>query len=123
MARASLTKPLWRRRLVLTVQILIGLAVAGFIALVIAVYVARASLPSFEELKSSPNGQMIRVHAADGTVIASLGPSFGDWLPYVLWKLERHGGVRLELTQRQQRYPLVFGWPVILRLLRQRTLR
>jgi penicillin-binding protein 1A len=82
MARASLTKPLWRRRLVLTVQILIGLAVAGFIALVIAVYVARASLPSFEELKSSPNGQMIRVHAADGTVIASLGPSFGDWLPY-----------------------------------------
>ena len=25
---------------------------------------------------------MIRVHAADGTVIVSLGPSYGEWLPY-----------------------------------------
>lgn len=49
--------------------------------------------------------------------------TFGDWLPYVLWKLERHGGVHLELTERQRRYPLVFGWPVILRLLTQRALR
>ncbi|MBA3879953.1 MAG: penicillin-binding protein [Sphingobium sp.] len=82
MASASLTKPRWRRRLVLAIQVLIGLGLLAFGALVVAVYVARASLPSFDELKSSPNGQMIRVHAADGTVIASLGPSFGDWLPY-----------------------------------------
>jgi len=67
---------------VLAIQVLIGLGLLAFAALVVAVYVARASLPSFDELKSSPNGQMIRVHAADGTVIASLGPSFGDWLPY-----------------------------------------
>lgn len=58
------------------------LALAGFIALVIAVYTARASLPSFDELKSSPNGQMIRVHAADGTVIVSMGPSYGEWIEY-----------------------------------------
>ncbi|PTT57586.1 penicillin-binding protein, partial [Stenotrophomonas sp. HMWF022] len=51
-------------------------------ALVIAVFVAKSQLPSFEELKSSPNGQMIRVHAADGTVIVSLGPSYGEWLSY-----------------------------------------
>ena len=82
MASASLKKPLWRRRLVLAIQLLFGLALVAFAALVVAVYVARASLPSFDELKSSPNGQMIRVHAADGTVIASLGPSFGDWLSY-----------------------------------------
>ncbi|WP_082730330.1 MULTISPECIES: transglycosylase domain-containing protein [Sphingomonas] len=82
MASASLTKPRWRRRLVLAIQVLIDLGLLAFGALVVAVYVARASLPSFDELKSSPNGQMIRVHAADGTVIASLGPSFGDWLPY-----------------------------------------
>ncbi|PJI88880.1 PBP1A family penicillin-binding protein [Sphingomonas koreensis] len=65
--------------------VLIGgvtLALAGLIALTIAVYTARASLPSFEELKSSPNGQMIRVHAVDGTVIASLGPSYGEWIDY-----------------------------------------
>ncbi|KQN22611.1 penicillin-binding protein [Sphingomonas sp. Leaf30] len=51
-------------------------------ALVIAIYIARAQLPSFESLKSSPNGQMIRVHAADGSVIVSMGPSFGEWLSY-----------------------------------------
>ena len=55
-------------------------ALAGLIALVAAVVVAMQSLPSYESLKSSPNGQMIRVHAADGTVIVSLGPSFGRWL-------------------------------------------
>jgi penicillin-binding protein 1A len=56
-------------------------ALAGFGALVIAVLIAMASLPGFEELKSSPNGQMVRVRAADGSVIVSLGPSYGDWLP------------------------------------------
>jgi len=59
-----------------------ALALAGFVALLIAVYTARASLPSFDEMKSSPNGQMIRVHAADGTVIVSLGPSYGEWIEY-----------------------------------------
>lgn len=49
--------------------------------------------------------------------------TFGDWLPYVLWKLERHSGVRIELTDRQRRAPLIWGWPVILRLFWQRTLR
>ena len=49
--------------------------------------------------------------------------TFRDWLPYVLWKLERHTGARPELTERQRRHPLVFGWPVILRLLSQRALR
>lgn len=58
----------------------IGVGIAGFIALVIAVVVAMQSLPSFDSLKSSPNGQMIRVHAADGSVIVSLGPSYGRWL-------------------------------------------
>nr|WP_165328635.1 PBP1A family penicillin-binding protein [Sphingosinithalassobacter tenebrarum] len=54
----------------------------GFIALLIAVYSTKSSLPSFDELKSSPNGQMIRVHAADGTVLVSLGPSYGQWISY-----------------------------------------
>ena len=56
-------------------------AVIGLTVIVIAVSVAYSSLPSFSELKASPNGQMIRVHAADGTVIVSIGPSFGQWLP------------------------------------------
>ena len=48
--------------------------------------------------------------------------TFGDWLPYALWKLERHTGHRVELTERQRRHPLIFGWPVLLRLLRSRDL-
>ncbi|MFP8878981.1 MAG: hypothetical protein VCE43_05640 [Myxococcota bacterium] len=48
--------------------------------------------------------------------------TFGDWLPYALWKLERHTGNRIELTDRQRRHPLVWGWPVLLRVLRQRDL-
>ncbi len=46
----------------------------------IFVAIARSEITSFEDLKASPNGQMIRVRAADGTVIQSLGPSFGRWL-------------------------------------------
>jgi penicillin-binding protein 1A len=78
----SFLPPIWRRRLMLALRISGVLIVLGLIALVVAVYVQRAQLPSFEELKSSPNGQMIRVHAADGTVIVSMGPSYGEWLPY-----------------------------------------
>ena len=79
--RASFQSP-WRRRLLLAIKIAAALVILGFIGLAIAVYSARSELPSFEELKSSPNGQMIRVHAADGTVIVSLGPSYGEWLTY-----------------------------------------
>ncbi len=52
----------------------------GLMVIAITVAVAYQSLPSYTELKSSPNGQMIRVHAADGTVIVSIGPSYGEWL-------------------------------------------
>jgi penicillin-binding protein 1A len=64
------------------VQVLLALGVLALGALVIAVYVTRAQLPSFDQLKSSPNGQMIRVHAADGSILVALGPSYGQWLPY-----------------------------------------
>jgi hypothetical protein len=49
--------------------------------------------------------------------------TFGDWLPYALWKLTRHSGVVVKLTDRQRRHPFLLGWPVILRLMRDRTLR
>ncbi|MFZ5663622.1 MAG: transglycosylase domain-containing protein [Pseudomonadota bacterium] len=52
----------------------------GLIALVVAVATVMGSLPSFNDLKSSPNGQMILVKASDGTEIMQLGPSFGEWL-------------------------------------------
>jgi penicillin-binding protein 1A len=67
-------------------SILKGIAYAALLALlglVIAVAVATAYLPSYSELtKRSDLGQMIRVRAANGQVLVSLGPSFGKWLPY-----------------------------------------
>lgn len=49
--------------------------------------------------------------------------TFEGWLPYAVWKLERHSGRRIELSERQRRRPLVYGWPVIFRLLREGVLR
>jgi penicillin-binding protein 1A len=67
-------------RLVIRVG-LIG-AGAAIAALVIAVLVTMASLPGFSDMMQKPAGQTVRVHAADGTVLVTLGPSYGDWLPY-----------------------------------------
>jgi penicillin-binding protein 1A len=67
-------------------RVLKGLAYAallGLLALIVAVAVASAYLPSYSDLtKRSDLGQMIRVRAANGQVLVSLGPSFGKWLPY-----------------------------------------
>jgi hypothetical protein len=49
--------------------------------------------------------------------------TFDDWVSYALWKIERHSGKPVELTERQRRHPLLFAWPVIFRLLRDRVLR
>jgi len=85
MAKSGKSKaPVGRARLWIGRIVKIGtLAVLGLlVSLVVAILVAMQSLPGYESLKSSPNGQMIRVHAADGSVIVTLGPSFGRWLPY-----------------------------------------
>jgi hypothetical protein len=49
--------------------------------------------------------------------------TFGDWLPYALWKVERHSGTRVPYTERQRRHPFIFGWPLLYRVLRRRDLR
>ena len=62
-----------------------GLAAAGLglLALIVAVGVAITSLPDYDELTQRNDlGQMIRVRAVDGTVLVTMGPSFGQWLPY-----------------------------------------
>ncbi len=69
----------WIGRIVKT-GLVVGLF--GFIALVIAVLVIRSSLPGYEDLKSSPNGQMIRVLDVSGRELFSMGPSYGQWLDY-----------------------------------------
>src|SRR3954447_8758840 len=57
--------------------------IVALVALIVAVGVAMGSLPTYQELvRRNDLGQMIRVHAADGSVLVSLGPSFGEWLSY-----------------------------------------
>ena len=58
-------------------------ALVATVALVVAVAVAVTQLPSYGELTRRDDlGQMIRVRAADGSVMMSMGPSFGEWLPH-----------------------------------------
>jgi penicillin-binding protein 1A len=72
-----------RRPLFTAFKLLLYATLLGAIALVVAVAVAVASLPSYGQLtKRNDLGQMIRVHASNGAVLVSLGPSFGQWLTY-----------------------------------------
>src|SRR3954470_12653848 len=58
-------------------------ALLSVLALIVAVAVASAYLPSYGDLtKRSDLGQMIRIRAANGQVLVSMGPSFGQWLAY-----------------------------------------
>src|SRR5262249_19666728 len=56
-----------------------------------------------------------------GLVKTSL--TFDDWVSYAIWKVERHSGKPVEVTERQRRHPFLFAWPVFYRLLRERVLR
>jgi hypothetical protein len=49
--------------------------------------------------------------------------TFDNWLDYLLDKLERHSGIKLELTPRQRRYPLIFGWPLYFELRRKGVIK
>ena len=42
---------------------------------------------------------------------------------YVAWKIERHSGIKVELTTRQRRYPLLALWRVVWRLYRSGAFR
>ena len=49
--------------------------------------------------------------------------TFGDWLPYVLWKIGRHAGSPIEPTEQQRKHPFLLGGVTIVKLLWQRNLR
>lgn len=49
--------------------------------------------------------------------------TFDGGFDYLLWKIERHSGQRIEPTARQRRYPLLFAWPLLWRLYRRGAFR
>src|SRR5688500_342626 len=72
-----------KRVLFTSLKVFAYLLVVGLVALAVAVSVAVSQLPTYPELiRRDDLGQMIRVRAADGRVIHSMGPSFGEWLRY-----------------------------------------
>ena len=80
---ASSTSPRAKGMFVKTLKWGLALGFLALVSLGIAVAVAMASLPDYQQLtRRSDLGQMVRVRAADGTLLVSLGPSFGRWLSY-----------------------------------------
>ena len=70
-------------RLVTAVKYALAAGFLGLVALVVAVAIAVGSLPDYDELAQRDDlGQMIRLRAVDGTLLVSMGPTFGRWLPY-----------------------------------------
>jgi hypothetical protein len=49
--------------------------------------------------------------------------TFDQWLPYITRKVERRTGRRVELTRLERRWPLIFLWPRVVRVLRNRPQR
>ncbi|RDD60832.1 hypothetical protein [Ferruginivarius sediminum] len=45
--------------------------------------------------------------------------TFEGGVDYVLWKIERHSGVRVEPNDFQRRHPLIGGWPLLWELYRR----
>ncbi len=43
--------------------------------------------------------------------------TFANWLPYVVRKVERHSGERIELSRLERRLPLIFLWPRAIKVL------
>ncbi len=63
-------------------RILVVTTLVAVLGLIAAVAIAWNSLPGFDEMMRSPNGQSVEIRAADDSVLVSLGPSYGEWLPY-----------------------------------------
>lgn len=49
--------------------------------------------------------------------------TFQGGVDYILWKLERHSGQRIEISPRVRRHPLIYGWGVLWKLYRQGAFR
>ena len=49
--------------------------------------------------------------------------TFQGGLDYIVWKLERHSGARIEVPERVRRYPLIFVWGLFWRLYRRGIFR
>ncbi len=49
--------------------------------------------------------------------------TFSNGIDYIVWKVERHSGIRIEPTQRMRRHPRLAAWGLAWRMWRQGGLR
>ena len=49
--------------------------------------------------------------------------TFAGGVDYIVWKLERHSGQRIEVDERVRRHPLIYGWGLMWRLYRRGVFR
>ena len=49
--------------------------------------------------------------------------TFANGLDYLVWKVERHSGVRVEPTERMRRHPRIAAWGLVFRLWREGAFR
>jgi hypothetical protein len=48
---------------------------------------------------------------------------YEGWIDYIIEKVHRSSGYRIDVTERERRWPLLFGWPKFIRYLRTRPQR
>ncbi|MFU8876960.1 MAG: hypothetical protein ACNA7E_02370 [Wenzhouxiangellaceae bacterium] len=58
---------------------------------------------------------ILRLFKAAGT--------FANGVDYLGWKLERHSGIRIEITERMRKYPRLAAWGLLFKLIRSGALR
>ncbi len=58
----------------------LALSVIGVFIGWLLIWTTAQNLPSFQELMTKPRGQSVNVRGADGSILAHIGPNYGEWL-------------------------------------------
>jgi penicillin-binding protein 1A len=74
--------PRWLKAVGWTLGVAVTVALACFGMLFLAVERTAETLPPYDQMRTAPTGRTVRIHAADGTVLQTLGPAYGEWIPY-----------------------------------------
>jgi len=53
------------------------------------------------------------------TLLAKAAFTFNEPLEYILWKVERHTGIKKEASVLQKRHPLIFAWGLLWQIYRE----
>jgi hypothetical protein len=85
------------------------------------VYRLRAPVTAFERTKTAWYFRLSKARAT--TRLIKHVVLYEGWLDYIVRKIERSGDTKIELTPREQRWPLIFLWPRFFRYLRDRPQR